>query len=144
MTEDAGTLWVVILEWEGRKPPSSFYRHVRRLLDVGKRNGRPETSARAHWIQESAFVLGNEFFARLVAGLAEAKGCSRYLLMGEGRIATLSDRDRKAVDLLIRRWERPGPRRWRDEAEQRESLERDVSDAIQIMMPADELVRRVL
>ena len=76
-------LIVVVFEWEGRKPPTAFYHHVRRLLWVWKR--RAESSRRAFWAQESVFILADEATARLLAALGEEKGCSRVFLIVEGR-----------------------------------------------------------
>ena len=139
-------LAVVVLEWEGQKPPNSFYRHLRRILHVWKRlrNDRLDRSDRGVWIQESAFVLADELLARLLAALAEEKGCQRLLVISAGRIVALADRDREAVRFLLRRWEKPGPRPYRSKEEQEEGLRQDVEDALALLSGGDETVRKLI
>ena len=149
MTEAEGLpaegLAVVVLEWEGRKPPSSFYRHMRRLLHVWTRYGDLDRSDRGVWIQESAFVMADEALARLLAALAEEKGCQRLLVILEGRIVALSEQDRRAIRFLLRRWEKPGPRPYRTKKEAEEAYRQDVAEALDMLLSqADETVRRIL
>lgn len=136
----------VVFEWDGYKPPGSFYRHIQRLLSVWKRAGMDlEASPFGFWAQESVFFLADERLARLLAGIGEAKGCYRVFLLIEGRILALTEEDREKVRKLLRIWEKPGPRRYRSEQERQEALRRDVEDILsEPIAPVEEGVRKVI
>ncbi len=143
MTSEEEKVVVVIFEWAGVKPPNAYYRHVNRLLRVWKR--RNASSRFAVYSQESVFLLRDTVLAHLLAAIGEAKGCHSIYLIEEGRPSVISERDRQAVRALIRRWERPGPKPWRNEQEEAAVLQQDVAAALQQAGFANnELVRKVL
>jgi len=119
----------VVFEWDGQRPPSSFYRNVRhKLLSVWKRYGREqESSDLAFWFQESVFLVADERLARLLAGIGAEKGCSRVLILIDGNVYAPDERDRRAARNLLKLWSRPGPRHFKNEeariAKYREDIE---------------------
>jgi hypothetical protein len=104
-------VWVAVVEWEGQKPPSTFYRYVRRMLPgIRKRRKGKEISEQAIWAQEGVYIIKSRKIAGLIVALAQQMGAKNAMLFNAHR-AVLKEEDYIAAQLLAKRWSKRGPRR---------------------------------
>jgi len=129
------SLWIVIIEWEGKKVPMRFYRYVKRILgnddgnSVSKRAGRAqERTEHALWAQESVYILADRDRAGLIVALARELEAERAWLIEAPGFETLDVGDRLAAKYLMSAWSRRGPKPDREEGWQ----EQDVQSALHV------------
>jgi hypothetical protein len=104
-------MWIAVVEWEGQKPPSAFYRYIRRMLPgLRKRRKGKEMSKQAIWAQEGVYIIKSRKIAGLIVALAQQMGAKNAMLFNAHRV-TLRGEDYIAAQLLTKLWSKRGPRR---------------------------------
>jgi hypothetical protein len=93
--------YVVIIEWDGEKPPTTYYNHLKRLIlgknaplvrgdyDQGPLARRAAKSDKGVIFQEGCIICGSESLAYAIANLAKMNGAT-FVQLGKVELAEVA------------------------------------------------------